>query len=104
MSKGDNFNDCPFIKTSSFDAMQVYPKTFSKNPHKGKKFPNNELFEMVKRIRKSKVLSGKAFIGNQSLNLKDDANENLKFCLDEGVIIDFSRSWMAFNTIEKDIF
>ena len=85
MSKGDNFNDCPFIKTSSFDAMQVYPKTFSKNPHKGKKFPNNELFEMVKRI-------------------KDDANENLKFCLDEGVIIDFSRSWMAFNTIEKDIF
>lgn len=56
--------------------MQVYPKTFSKNPHKGKKFPNNELFEMVKRIRKSKILSGKAFIGNQSLNLKDDANEN----------------------------
>lgn len=63
MSKGDNFNDCPFIKTSSFDAMQVISKDIFKKKHKGKKFPNNGLFEMFKRIKKSKVLSGKAFIG-----------------------------------------
>ncbi|RYT91258.1 hypothetical protein EAJ04_04095 [Bacteroides faecis] len=78
---------------------------FSRKCYKGKKyFPNNKLFEIVKGIRRTKVLSDKVFIWNLNQNPKDNVNEILRFCFNEGLTINLNRNHMVFNVIEKETF
>lgn len=107
MSKDDNFSDCLFIEYKFFwhAAILVYLKMFSRKCYKGKKyFPNNKLFEIVKGIRRTKVLSDKVFIWNLNQNPKDNVNEILRFCFNEGLTINLNRNHMVFNVIEKETF
>lgn len=76
-----------------------------KNAKKGKiYFPKDELSSLAMRIRNAKALSGEAFCANMEANPKDDKNRNYADCEAAGVFIDFTKTHITFNAIEKDIF
>ena len=105
MFRGQNFNDCPFVKYKLFRHDAAISKQIFKNVRKGKLyFPEDELSSLTQRIKKSKVLSGQAFLANLASNPKDDKNKNFADCKSAGIDIDFMRSHITFNVVEKELF
>jgi hypothetical protein len=103
--RDQNFHDCPYIKYKLFRHDANLSKVIFKNARKGKiYFPQDELSSLSQRIRKAKTLSGEAFFRNLHNNPKDDKDKNYAECRHAGINIDFWKSHISFNDIEKDMF
>lgn len=105
MTRGENFNNCPFVKKVLFRHNAEISKQIFKDARKGRKyFPDDELSSLAERIRKSTVLSGEAFINNLRANPGDDYNKNFRDCKSAGVEIAFGIKHITFTNHEKAIY
>ncbi len=105
MLKGQNFHDCRFVSYRLFRHDPVISKEIVKKARKGSRyFPEDELSSLAKRIKKSKTLSGQAFLNNLRNNPFDDKNKNYADCKTAGIAIDFRRPHITFNAIERQKF
>lgn len=105
MFRGQNFHDCPFVKYKLFRheaniSKQIYKKAKRGNLY----FPDDELSSLAQRIRRSRTLSGEAFLKNLASNPRDDKNANYRDCKTAGIEIDFQKGHITFNEVEKDLF
>ena len=105
MYRGQNFHDCPFVKYKLFRHDANMSKSIYKKARRGKLyFPEDELSSLAQRIRRSKTLSGEAFLKNLASNPHDDKDANYRDCKTVGIEIDFLKRHITFNDVEKDMF